>query len=253
LSGSVIAGANGQTNISVGLLNDLLTEGTETLTVTAGNATASVQVNDTSKSTGQPTASGTVIQWIRGNAADMVTGSSGIDKVQIPAKRSEFTYSKDQGFVDQTTGKAVALQSVERIQFADSALAVDLDGNAGKAVMTLGAVFGKDAVKNKELVGIALSVYDKNAMSDTQIARLALDAALGKASTNEAVVDLLYKNLIGAYPDQITKTFYVGMINSGIYTQESITLMAMGLELNKGNIDLVGLSKSGVEFTPSLF
>jgi plastocyanin len=48
LSGSATVNASGIATISVTLLNDLLTEGAETLTVTAGGATASILVNDTS-------------------------------------------------------------------------------------------------------------------------------------------------------------------------------------------------------------
>jgi hypothetical protein len=48
LSGSVTVGANGQATIGVPLIADLLTEGSETLTVTAQGQSASVTINDTS-------------------------------------------------------------------------------------------------------------------------------------------------------------------------------------------------------------
>ena len=48
LSGSATVNSSGIATISVILLNDLLTEGAETLTVTAGGATATILVNDTS-------------------------------------------------------------------------------------------------------------------------------------------------------------------------------------------------------------
>jgi hypothetical protein len=50
LSGNAIVNSGGVATISVTLLNDNLTEGAETLTVTAVGATASTVVNDTSKS-----------------------------------------------------------------------------------------------------------------------------------------------------------------------------------------------------------
>ena len=49
LSGTAVVNASGLATISVTLLNDNLTEGAETLTVTAGDASASTTVNDTSK------------------------------------------------------------------------------------------------------------------------------------------------------------------------------------------------------------
>jgi hypothetical protein len=50
LSGNAVVNSSGVATISVNLLNDNLTEGTETLTVTAGGITASTVVNDTSNS-----------------------------------------------------------------------------------------------------------------------------------------------------------------------------------------------------------
>jgi hypothetical protein len=47
-SGSVVVGSNGQATISVALKADMSTEGSETLTVTAQNASASTTVKDTS-------------------------------------------------------------------------------------------------------------------------------------------------------------------------------------------------------------
>jgi hypothetical protein len=51
LSGSVIVGSNGQATISIPIAEDNLTEGTETLTVTAQGKSASVAINDTSTGT----------------------------------------------------------------------------------------------------------------------------------------------------------------------------------------------------------
>jgi hypothetical protein len=50
LSGNAVINSNGVATISVSVLNDSLTEGSETLTVTAGGVTTSTVINDTSKS-----------------------------------------------------------------------------------------------------------------------------------------------------------------------------------------------------------
>jgi len=90
-------------------------------------------------------------------------------------------------------------------------------------------------------------------MTQTQVARLAVDAVLGANPSNKAVVELLYKNLVGVQPDPLSEALYVGMINNRTYTQESITVMAVNLDLNKSNVNIVGLSQTGVEYIPSLF
>lgn len=50
LSGNAVVNSSGNATISITLANDLLTEGAETLAITANGATASTVINDTSKS-----------------------------------------------------------------------------------------------------------------------------------------------------------------------------------------------------------
>ncbi len=52
LSGNAVINSSGIATISISLISDSLTEGDETLTISAGGATASTVVNDTSKLTG---------------------------------------------------------------------------------------------------------------------------------------------------------------------------------------------------------
>jgi hypothetical protein len=251
LSGTAFVGSNGQATINVSLLNDSLTEGNETLTVKAGTATASVSVIDTSVSGKK---AGQVFTW-NGSTDTSIVGSSGVDTLSVPVSRSESTLTKSSNSVSVTNNSSMvtaSLSSVERIKFMDSSVAFDLDGAAGSAVQMLGAVLGKETLSNKGLVGIAISIYDQG-MTDTQIARLALNAVLGENPSNKAVVELLYKNLVGVQPDPLSEALYVGMINNRTYTQESITVMAVNLDLNKSNVNLVGLSQTGIEYMPSLF
>ena len=48
------------------------------------------------------------------------------------------------------------LVNVERIQFSDTSLALDISGNAGQAAKILGAVFGPASVKDSDPVGIVV-------------------------------------------------------------------------------------------------
>jgi len=80
MSGNVTVNANGQATISIPIATDNLTEGPETLTVTAGGSSASVTVNDTSTGnnssniiTGLP--DNTPIMGTAGN--DVITANTG--------------------------------------------------------------------------------------------------------------------------------------------------------------------------------
>lgn len=254
MSGTALVGANGLATINVSLLNDMLTEGNETLIVNAGTASASISVIDTSLSANGKSA-GQVFKWIETSTAPII-GSSSVDTFIVPMSRSGSTLTKSDNSISVTNNSSMvsaSLSNVERIKFADTSVAFDLDGAAGSAVQMLGAVLGKDSLSNKSVVGIAIGIYDQALMSNTQVARLALDVVLGANPSNKAVVNLLYKNLIGIAPDALSESLFVGMINNGTYTQESITVMATNLDVNKTNINITGLSQTGLEYTPSLF
>jgi hypothetical protein len=141
------------------------------------------------------------------------------------------------------------LHSVERLVFQDLALALDLDGHAGTTAKVLGAVFGPASVQNKAYAGIGLSLLDKKT-SYQQLLDLALNAALGADRSNGTVVELLYQNLVGVPPSPRERASYVNLIESGAHTQTSLAQFAADLDLNITNIDLVGLTQTGLAYWP---
>ncbi|MDH5553355.1 MAG: hypothetical protein OEX82_08490 [Nitrosomonas sp.] len=140
------------------------------------------------------------------------------------------------------------LDEIERIQYADISLALDLNGNAGITAKTLGAVFGQESIANEAFAGIGLSLLD-DGMSNKALMQLAINAALGDHATNHtAVVDLLYENVVGFAPSAADEAHFVGLLDSGVHTIASIGIMAADTALNEENIDLVGLSQTGLEY-----
>ena len=136
------------------------------------------------------------------------------------------------------------LTNMERLKFLDKSVAIDLDGHAGIAVKVIGAVFGKDAVKNPGLVGIGLSYLD-NDMSYSELGLLALNAV--GATSSDAIVSKLWFNLVGSTASASDKAPYIKMLADGMKAGD-LVLMAGDLSLNANNIGLVGLMQSGVEF-----
>ena len=79
--------------------------------------------------------------------------------------------------------------------------------------------------------------------------QLAIDAALGTNATNHtAVVDLLYGNVVGFAPSLADEAHFVELLDSGVHTVASIGIMAADTVLNEVNVNLVGLSKTGLEY-----
>ena len=43
---------------------------------------------------------------------------------------------------------------------------------------------------------------------------------------------------------------YSGLLNSGVFTQDSLGLLAAQVSFNAASVELVGLASTGIEFTP---
>jgi hypothetical protein len=187
-----------------------------------------------------------------------VDGMSGIDTVALSAAASDFNLQTSaSGFelVRKDGSGTVSLTNVERLTFSDQKLALDLNanagngGNAGSVAKILGAVFGAGAVARPDFVGIGLSLLDSGNYTETSLLGYALDVALGPNASPQAVVDLLYYNLVGVKPDAQTEKSFVDLITNHTYTAASLGDMAANTDLNKANIHLTGLQQTGLAYS----
>ena len=138
------------------------------------------------------------------------------------------------------------LTNVERLQFTNTSVAIDLNGNAGTTAKILGAVFGKDSVSNKSYVGIGIYFLDSGWTYDN-LAGLALEAA--GAKTNDQIVSLLWTNVIGTKPTTADKQPYIALLENGM-AAGALAHLAADTALNTSNINLVGLLQTGIEYIP---
>jgi hypothetical protein len=138
------------------------------------------------------------------------------------------------------------LTNIERLQFTDKNVALDLNGNAGTTAKILGAVFGKESLTNKQYVGIGLNLSDAG-MSSTTLASLAVDAA--NLKTNDQIVSTLWKNIFGTTASISDKAPYVKLLDDGM-SAGTLAWLAADTPFNKVNINLVGLAQTGIEYIP---
>ena len=192
---------------------------------------------------------------IGGQGNDRIDGHGGSDTAVFSGVSSKYTITKSlvNGVTtftvsDKTGANGVdTLISIERLQFSDKKLAIDLDTNAGKVVKILGAVFGPSSVANKSYVGIGLGYLDSG-MSYANLMQLAIDANFGRRGSNSDVVKLLYTNVVGSAPDAATLASYKSLLDKGTYTQATLGVLAADTFENTTNINLIGLAKTGVEY-----
>ncbi|MGZ5052422.1 MAG: hypothetical protein ACXWF8_14445 [Methylobacter sp.] len=183
---------------------------------------------------------------------DAIDGGLGIDTVTFSGNRNQYTLTQNSAgyqVQDNISGRdgLDSLENVERLRFSDVNVALDLAGNAGTTAKILGAVFGREFVSNKQYAGIGLQLLD-GGTSYSNLMQTAIEAKLGGAPSNIAVVNLLYTNVVGTAPGKADSDYYVGLLDSHVYTAASLGIMAADTSLNTANINLVGLSQTGLEY-----
>jgi serralysin len=186
---------------------------------------------------------------------DIVDGDAGLDSVRYAGPSNSAYILKDTvtGYwnveANNNEGGSLELRNVERVIFTDSARAFDVGGteNAGITAKILGAIFGKESLSNKAYVGIGLSFLDSGWTYDN-LAGLALDVS--GAKTNDQIVSLLWKNIVGSTPSESDKAPFIALLENGM-TPGALAHLAADTSFNTNNINLVGLANMGIEFIPA--
>ena len=183
---------------------------------------------------------------------DQIIGGLGIDTAQFSGTFASYSIAASKSLSTVTDKRlnsdgSDSLSSVERLKFSDKSIAIDLDGNAGTSAKIIGAVLGKEAVKIPAFMGIGLSLLD-GGMSYSDLGALAL-AAVG-ATSNEAIVTTVWRNIYGTNPTANEMSPFVKQLNEGLKPGDYIVSVGDST-LNAKNIGLVGLAQTGIEFIPT--
>ena len=201
--------------------------------------TVSLVVNDTIK--GQP-------------GTDFFDGGLGIDTVVYSGlqERYSITKSGNRYVVSEPTGSDDTdyLSNIERLQFSNGKVALDLGGNAGQAARLIGALLGPSFIKDKALAGVVIGLIDQD-NSIENIANLGLNTsfylALAGSTKNEDFVNHVFRNVVGRPPEANEQKTYVDMLNAGT-SQAALAVMAAGTEFTASQIGLTGLTSHGWDF-----
>ncbi|WP_284614435.1 hypothetical protein [Aquabacterium humicola] len=188
---------------------------------------------------------------------DVVEGGDGIDTLVVDATLGTMLAEYAGGrwtLTNLSAGGAASLTAVERVQGTDAGLALDLDGHAGSVARVLGALFGPQAVADRALVGLGLSLLDAGLDYPTLVAA-AVDSELfraqaGGAYSHAAFVDIVYRHVFGHAPTADERAAYVALIDQGSVTQAQLAQLACDSVLNAANIGLAGLQDSGLAYLP---
>ena len=232
--------------------NNSPTANADTLTGTAGNDTIfGLGGNDhISGLAGNDTITG-------GAGNDWIDGGAGVDHAVFTGTASNYgiVHNSDGsiGIVDHRPGApdgSDTLVNVERIDFADSVLAFDFNGNAGDAYRIYQAAFDRtpdaggltywveQADKGMDLISMAARFIDS-----TEFRQL-----YGTSPTQTQFIDLLYENVLHRNPDQSGYDYWNGQMNHGMSEAEVLARFSDSAE---NRADVVGIISAGIELNPA--
>ena len=182
--------------------------------------------------------------WIVGSSGnDTLNGMDGIDTAVFGGNRANFTLLKSAStyLVTDNTGTdgTDTLTNVERLQFSDTKIALDL--NAGQAMEFIGAI-APDLLNNTSVRGTIISLFDQGYTMES-LSQLALNLQLLPTVTNAALANAVYQNVAGETSSTGMTSFLVAYIET--YGQANFLATVAGMHLN---VDLVGLQLTGVEY-----
>ena len=210
LSGQISLNAGKTAQLSVRLKADSLVEGPETLTFTAEGLSASTTVIDTSagSSLAQEIQAGSQGGTIMLSAGpDRVTGSSQRDIAFINGSSEDYSIQiqGDKAFIQQDSSLNIdTLLNVERVQFSDKSVALDIDGVPGQAYRIYKAAFGREP--DLEGVGFWISRMEEQDWDLIEVSARFIDsnefrASYGTNPSDAQYLTKLYENVLGRVPD----------------------------------------------------
>lgn len=190
-----------------------------------------------------------------GAGDDLLDGGAGIDTALYNGALAEYVVARvAAGFqvadLDPQNEGRDTLSGVERAEFADVALALDIDGTAGAAYRIYRAAFDREP----DLAGMGywLSVMDQGQtvkqVSARFVASAEFDAVYGAAASNAGIVNLLYQHTLHRAPDQAGVAYWVGILDSH---QASVPeVLAFFSDSAENQAAVAGLIANGIPYLP---
>jgi Ca2+-binding RTX toxin-like protein len=243
LAGNSYAGTTGYSfstivnPVSVGA-NINGTAGNDYLTGTSGNDNISAGAgNDT---------------IIGGAGNDNIAGGSGLDTLVLSGKGANYALTgtvgnfilKDNVGNDGTDN----VTQVERLQFADVALAFDIDGVAGQAYRIYQAAFGRQP----DLAGLGYWIKDMDKGSSlTTVAAGFFQSAefkqlYGSNPSTTTLITNFYQNVLHRAPDQAGFDYWNNQLSKGLITPAGA--LASFCESTENQAQVIGQIQKGIAY-----
>ncbi len=186
---------------------------------------------------------------------DLLFGGMGLDTVQFDVARHEAVVTNKSGAWSVNSHKGVAaLHAIERLEFTDSKVALDLHASqsAGQAALVAAAAGGAERLGDLVFLGELIELFDSGETIQ-QVCRDITDADwfhVATDGTDAGFVNLVYQHIIGTAPTAAEQGSLLGMLAGygGSMSQADLLAVAALTQVNQNSVDLVGLQQTGLVF-----
>lgn len=190
-----------------------------------------------------------------GGGNDVLSGGSGIDTAVFNGNRSAYNLSKINGsnIVSGTNADGTdTLVDIERLQFSDKNIALDITGNSGQAYRLYQAAFDR----KPDLAGLGYWIKDMDKGSSlTTVAAgffqsQEFQILYGSSPDTTTLITNFYHNVLHRAPDQAGFDYWASELNSGKITPAGA--LASFCESTENQALVIGVIQNGIEYTPWL-
>jgi methionine-rich copper-binding protein CopC len=183
---------------------------------------------------------------------DSIDGGAGIDKLQLAGKFAGYTINIDgtNATISDASGDTVSVANVERVQFADAMVALDIAGDGGQVYRLYQAAFAR--TPDSGGLGFWIGVMDKGAtLASIATGFVASDEFKSKYGANPTSTDMvtaMYANVLHRAPDSAGLSYWVGALDSHQIT--TVDVLAFFSESPENQQNVITVIGHGFEYTP---
>ena len=172
----------------------------------------------------------------------IIDTGEGIDTVVYTSPGSKITKVSDGWLVNGNL-----LKNVERVEFTDKIVALDIDGISGSAYRIYQAAFARtpDNEGLKYWINTMDAGHSLEAVAGGFIASEEFKTLYGDNPSNEVFVTKLYNNVLGRAPEQEGFEYWVGLLNDQKISNVS-TLINFS-ESNENQLNVIGVIENGID------
>lgn len=178
---------------------------------------------------------------------DTLNGGDGLDTVVYLSASSGFQVKRGSSEVlVSENGVQDHLRQVERIQFSDKTLALDIDATAGKAYRVYQAAFNRtpDTGGLKYWISKMDSGLTLDGVASGFIASQEFKTLYGSAPSTQTFVSKLYSNVLHRAPDVSGYDYWVKLLEQGKISK--VVALAQFSESPENQVGVAGAIQDGI-------